>query len=436
MSEISQNDAIDTADMVDAINSTTRKLATVQVIQELRPIPGADRIVVAIMEGLGWECVVKKDEFKVGDKVIYIEVDSKVPERPEFEFLRERKFKIKTIKLRKQISEGLIIPLSTLPLETEQFCGNALVTWNTMEADKAPDAKKIPIEVGMDVSSIIGVYKYDPEGKAERALIVAEKRSPVMRFMMNIPAFRYVYLKLNEKKGPWPEWIARTDETRIQVCAKHIMNHYDEEWEITEKLDGQSATFFLHPMKKWGFRIPTFGVCSRKIWLKTPTDSRYWQVAKKLDLEAKLRKENEWYKKRQISEKKNASLVVQGEQCGPGIQGNKYQLSEIDLYVFNVIANGIRYRYDLMLDFCKDHGLKAVPLVNGSFIPSRDIGPNKSVIEVVQFMVTLSQGNSLLLARPREGIVCRLKSDPNVSLKVINPYFKMEQEKEEDNAEE
>ena len=83
-------------------------------------------------------------------------------------------------------------------------------------------------------------------------------------------------------------------------------------------------------------------------------------------------------------------------------------------------------------EVCKDHGLKTVPLINASFIPSKEIGENKSVMEVVQFMVNLSQGNSALLARPREGIVMRLKSNPNISLKVINPLFKIEQEKEED----
>lgn len=422
MSNISSSDAIDNVDVAEAISETTRKLASVQRIVDIKPIEGADRIEVA--QVLGWQCVVaKKDNFKVGDLVVYFEVDSKLPERPEFEFLRERKFRIKTIKLRKQISEGLITPLSILPLETEQFCGNLLVTWNTMEADKAPDAKKIPIEEGLDVTAVIGVTKHDPEGKAERMLIEQEKRSPLMRFAMNVPAFRWVYLKLNEKKGPWPSWIARTDETRIQVCAKYMMEHYDEEWEITEKLDGQSATFFVHPMKVWGFKRNLFGVCSRKIWLKTPTESKYWQVAKKLGLENMLRRECD-------------DIYIQGEQCGPGIQGNKYKLSALDLYVFNLVVEGTKLSYMKLAEVCKDHGLNAVPLVNGSFIPSRDIGPNKTVMEVVQFMVNLSQGNSLLLARPREGIVCRLKRNPNVSLKVINPYFKMEQEKEEDDAEE
>lgn len=99
------------------MNETTiiekpRKLASIQVITDLSPIEGADRIETAQI--LGWQCVVKRGEFKVGDSVVYFEVDSVLPERNEFEFLRERKFRIKTIKLKKQISQGLVMPLSIL----------------------------------------------------------------------------------------------------------------------------------------------------------------------------------------------------------------------------------------------------------------------------------------------------------------------------------
>lgn len=397
---ISSLNSIDDNDIISSIESTNRQLASIQRIVAITEIPGADRIEVAQVQG--FQCVIaKKDNFKVGDLVVYIQVDSRVPEREEFEFLRERKFRVRTIKLRKQISEGLIMPLSIL----------------------SDNANCYGPQEGTDVSAVLGIEKYDPEGQAERALIEKEKRGPIMRFAMGIPAFRWFYLKLNEKKGPWPSWIPHTDEHRIQVCAKYIMEHYDEEWEITEKLDGQSATFFVHPMKVWGIKRKKFGVCSRKIWLKTPTESKYWQTARKFEIEKKLRNS--------ICVTIN-NIFIQGEQCGPGIQANKYKLEGLELYVFNLVVNGIKQSYDAICNFCKSNGLKPVPLVNGNFIPSRDIGPDKTVMEVVEYMVALSQGNSSLLKRPREGIVCRLRINPNVSLKVINPYFKMEQEKEED----
>jgi len=89
-----------------------RKLAHVEKIVSIQPIDGADRIEVATV--LGWQVVVKKDEFKVGDLCIYIEIDSVLPEIEDFEFLRDKKFRIKTQKLRGQISQGLILPLDAL----------------------------------------------------------------------------------------------------------------------------------------------------------------------------------------------------------------------------------------------------------------------------------------------------------------------------------
>lgn len=94
------------------IQDDNRSLAHIEVITDLRPIDGADKIEVA--QVLGWECVVQKGEFKVGQPVIYVEVDSVMPEKPEFEFLRDRKFRVRTIRLKKQISQGLILPLNSL----------------------------------------------------------------------------------------------------------------------------------------------------------------------------------------------------------------------------------------------------------------------------------------------------------------------------------
>lgn len=90
-----------------------RKLASIQRISSLSPIDGAEKILKATV--LGWELVVAKaDNFKVGDLVVYCEVDSVLPPKPEFEFLRERKFRIKTIKLKGQVSTGIIFPLTIL----------------------------------------------------------------------------------------------------------------------------------------------------------------------------------------------------------------------------------------------------------------------------------------------------------------------------------
>jgi hypothetical protein len=365
-----------------------RQLATIQKISEIRPIENADKIQLAMMENLGWECVVKKDEFKVGEFIVYVEIDSICPERPEYEFLRETKFRIKTRKFRKQVSMGLILPTSIIP-------------------------SNVKVVQGLDVTEELGIKKYDPQAQEEEALVVPKHRSPVMKFLMKNKAFRTVYMKLNSKeKGQWPNWIAHTDEERIQTCAKIFMNNFNKPWYITEKLDGQSATFFTHYEKVWGFKKLAFGVCSRNIWLKTPDNSNYWKIAKKYDLEKKLKACKE-------------EIVVQGEILAPNVQKNKYGVTEPDFYVFNIIRNGKRVGLDEMEMLSIGFGLKTVPIVYNSFMPNLLWNDLKDQTQaVVKHMVDLSVGYSRLVPTVnREGIVVRLVEDPAVSLKVINPDF-------------
>jgi len=119
------------ADTTEKNDSKTRSLATIQRIVGLDAIPGADAIEVAQI--LGWHVVVKKGEFKVGDLCVYIQVGSVLPDRPEFDFLRKADFRIKTIKLRKQISQGIAFPLSILPSYSPQPDGMVLYDTGTYD---------------------------------------------------------------------------------------------------------------------------------------------------------------------------------------------------------------------------------------------------------------------------------------------------------------
>lgn len=189
-----------------------RKLASIQIIDKLTPIEGADKIEQASLVDLGWSFVVKKGEFKSGDKCVYFEIDSILPEKDEYEFLRSRKFRIKTIKLKGTISQGLVIPV--------------------------PEGMQ-NIPTGTDITDAMGVKKYDPQAQEEAALSIPKHRSKVMQYLMQFKACRYIYLKLNsQEKGNWPGWLSRTDEERIQNCAKILLNNYDQDWYISEKLDG------------------------------------------------------------------------------------------------------------------------------------------------------------------------------------------------------
>lgn len=376
-----------------------RKLASVQVIESISPIEGADKIEMCTMEGLGWQCVIgKKENHKVGDKIVYFEVDSILPEKPEYEFLREGKYRIKTRKFKKQIAQGLIIQL--------------------------PEGMQ-NIPAGTDITEIMGVKKYDPQGQEEAELSVPKHRSKVMQYLMQFKACRYIYLKLNShEKGNWPGWLSRTDESRIQNCAKIVLDHFNEEWYITEKSDGQSGTFFTYDRRVCGIKRRTFGVCSRNIWLKTKHSCNYWDIAEKYDLEKKMKAYS-------------LPVVIQGEICGPKIQKNKYVLKELDLFVFNVYIGGKMLSVDDMEAFCKINGLHSVHIITKSFIPAQviatDINGVSDIRTVVNYFINMAIGNTAIccvdvkaLNQKREGLVIRLKSNPKISFKAINPEFLLE----------
>jgi RNA ligase (TIGR02306 family) len=207
-----------------------RKLASIQKIKSLEPIEGADAIEKSTV--LGWQLVVKKGEFKVGDLCIYCEIDSLLPEKPEFEFLRPRKMRIRTVRLRGQISQGICFPLSFLP------------------ADFA-------IVEDADCTEALGIVKYEP---------------PVPAHLSGIA------------KGKFPSFIPKTDETRVQVMQRLLDKYKGETCYLTEKLDGSSATFYLYQNE--------FGVCSRNLDLLEDGENTFWKVARALDIETKLRSLN------------------------------------------------------------------------------------------------------------------------------------------------
>ena len=204
-----------------------RKLASVQRILSVAPIDGADAIVKATV--LGWELVVKKDEFKPGDLCVYMEIDSLVPERPEFEFLRPRSFRIRTVRLRKQVSQGIAFPLSILP-----------------EGGS-------PAEEGLDVTTLLGVRKYE---------------APVSIQLSG------------QVKGSFPAFLRTTDEMRIQAFPEVLVRHRGTVFYLTEKLDGTSMTVY--------HRQGEFGVCSRNWDLLEAPGNTLWRVARELGLEEKL----------------------------------------------------------------------------------------------------------------------------------------------------
>lgn len=372
-----------------------RKLAHIEQIIDLRPIKGADRIEVAIV--LGWECVVKKGEFKIGDKIVYIEVDSIVPDCPEFEFLRQRKFRIKTIKLKKQISQGLIVSLETL---------------NKISNDNIILSK---LNIGDDVTEKMNIVKYlTPSEKQEIEKLT--KQNKFKKFMMRYSWFRKLVLN-KIKKESFPYWVSKTDEERIQNIPQIIEQYANELVYVTEKIDYQSVTFtgkMLPRFDNWiGKILPKkfkFFVCSRNL-INNNKESLYWTIAKKYNIEKIL--------------KENPTITIQGEQGDTNVQGNKYKISEPTLWVFNIIDHETKYHYNNLeiANFCSLHGLTPVPILD-MFLPLSELG--KSVSDLVEF----SKGTSVLTDIPREGLVVRCIKNGNkiLSFKIINPEFLLKYE--------
>lgn len=351
-----------------------RRLATIQKIVNIQPIENADKIELATV--LGWQVVVKKNEFKIGDLCIYIEIDSIVPDMSYFEFMRDRKFRVRTIKLRGQISQGLIVKIEDL-LSTD--------------FGKYPENK--------DVTEILEVEKYDPEKLLEEKEIKERKiKNPILRYLYRFKIVRF-FLKPTARKFPFPSYIIpKTDEERIQNMPNIINDLQGKEVYITEKLDGQSGTFILYKNK--------FIVCSRNMNL--PKDnSNWWQIALLFDIENKLRQFKKHY---------GFEIAIQGEIIGQGIQDNKYKLENKDFYVFNVynVKTKRYFNFKCIKDFCIECKFNMVPLIE---VKSFDFD--------MESIIKYSNQNSNIGNTIQEGIVIRnLDMDRNkISFKVINPEF-------------
>lgn len=201
-----------------------RKLVSIQRIDHLEPIPGADNILKARV--MGWDVVVKKGEFTAGAPCVFFEIDSVLPEGQEWaEFLRPRSFRVKTARLRGALSQGLALPTSILPGEVPPH--------------------------GTDVRDALGVVKYEPP----------------------LPDAGGV-------AGPFPGQVPRTDEIRLQSALGVLDEIRGLDFYVTTKLDGTSATFFK-PLE--GELV----VCSRNWALKRGT-TPIWRVAERYALDTVL----------------------------------------------------------------------------------------------------------------------------------------------------
>lgn len=258
---------------------TERVMASVEVVEEVQDIEGADRLQHYRVKG--WWVVDQKGKYLVGDSVVFCEIDSFVPESIA-PFLTKGKAKtfngvqgnvLKTIRLRGARSQGLLLPLSV-----------------------AEEVIVLELMVGLDVSIPLGIVKY-------------ERQENERGSNGNI-----------EQAGEWPHFIPKTDQERIQNHYKKLKNGgFWKVWEITEKLEGQSFTAYIFQGE--------IGVCSRNVRLKLDAENNWTRAFHKYNLQEQLSL---------IAQHCGFEFAIQGELCGPGIQGNIYGLKEQQLFIYNI----------------------------------------------------------------------------------------------------
>lgn len=373
----------------------SRKLASVRKILNIRPIEGADMIEVATVDG--WDVVVaKKDNFKAGSLVAYFEIDSFLPTLQQFEFLaksstkkmgNEIGYRLKTIKLRGQISQGLIMPLSAFKL------------------GKVKEGDDLTDKLGVQLYEVYRKPFTQAPVKGARAKFYIIKNKVEKIFPKTEIIFRILDKLLFKAKyvKKFPNFIQKTDQERIQNLVGRLNTFRDIPFEVTIKLDGSSLTIFKNGNKS--------GVCSRNLDV-SGEDNNYCSIEKKYNILSTLKQ----YGK---------NIAIQGEMIGEGIQGNNEKIEGIDFYVFDIYdIDKRRYmtseeRMEALDDLeCLGCKLNHVPVLMTGF---------KLGEMTLEDILKMAEGESLF-AKNREGLVFKseeLVNNRTFTFKTISNRYLM-----------
>lgn len=341
-----------------------RQLATIRKIAEVQAIPNADKICAYRVDG--WWVVDSVGKYNVDDLVVYVEIDSWVPnsiapflskgkEPKEFEGVKGER--LRTVKLRGQVSQGLLLPVSVV----EGIC-------------PSPHDR---VQEGDDVTEILGILKY-------------EKPLPAALAGM--------------AKGNFPSFIPKTDQPRIQNCTRNFEKWVEAGtvWEITEKLDGSSMTVYINHNEVDEEGTPKHGVCSRNLDLKKDEFNSFWEAAVKYDLIDKIKSTGR-------------SLAIQGELVGEGIQGNPYKLTGRQFFCFDIwdIDNQKYLLPEERRQLCFDLDIQHVPYLGRSHLGG--------LFASQSGVLAVADGMSVVGAKPaREGLVYKSETEHDVSFKAIS----------------
>lgn len=399
-------------------NTNQRELAYVVTIDEIRPIEGYDRVEYARVGG--WWVIVRKDQFKVADPAIYIEVDAKVPEKEPFMFLEKRNFKVKTLKMCKVISQGLLMSPEDFGWEAQ----NDNLGGYTILTDKPNQY----FEVGSFLTEELGITYADAAdnkrkaNSADKYKLMAQRNGKLFskqpfRWLMRRDwgkKLLFVFFgKKKDKKNGWPAWVVKTDEERCQNMPWLFPGNPEEEWIATEKIDGTSTTF---TMKGFG-RGRQFFVCSRNVVFDKPDKGCYYDTNVYLEMAEKYNIEKILS---EILFRYSAVcnfVTIQGETYGESVQKRDYGLKGRDFMAFNVILgyeDGHTERLNPieMKELMDEFGIPSVPIVDEHF----------KIPETCAELLDIATGTSAVDGGMREGLVFR-SADGVKSFKAVSNEF-------------
>lgn len=400
-----------------------RELAYVVLIDGIEPIPGYDRVEAAIVSG--WHIIVQKDQFKIGDPAIYFEIDSKVPsDRECFAFLEKRNYKVKTLKMCKTISQGLLMHASDfgwMPGEKDDIKG----IWDANADFHAYN------DESRFLTSILGVTYADSEDNQRKSTPVdkykkmaqrhpAIFRKPFVRWLMKRQwgkDLMFLFFgKKKDKKNGWPEWVSKTDEERIQNMP-WILNDTGE-WIVTEKIDGSSTTFTMKRnkhKKQYDMYVCSRNVCFDSVDKPCYYDTNiYWEMAQKYNIYEVL--------KQILEQNPNMEWVtIQGETYGAGVQKRDYSLTDHDFKAFNLVTSDKgRWGTLEMYNYLENgFGVPCVPIIMKHITFDSWLDGNENRMEEI---LKFADGESVLDGKLREGFVIR-SIDGTKSFKAVSNTF-------------
>jgi len=395
-----------------------RELAYVVLVDGIEELPGYDRVESARIGG--WRCIVPKGQFHVGDPGIYFEIDSRVPsDNPAFAFLEKRNYKIKTQKMCKSISQGLLMHASDFGWDAQRFSeDDACIIDNKGDRHYSKDESRF-------LTSLLGVTYADDEDNARKAPSTDKykkmaQRHPNLfkkswaRWMMKREWGRklmfMLFGKKKDKKNGWPSHIAqKTDVERIQNCIFLLKDKHP--YVASEKVDGSS---FSAMAERGRFNKIKYYVCSRNVVFDTPDapcfydNNIYFEAWNKYNLKEIITNILDDYNL--------PNVAIQAEVYGDGIQKRDYSLhnGEHHMAVFHIVSNGVKFPMDKTVEICEKYGLPHVPIVDDNYILPDTIDELQAYVEGAQSMID---------GKPREGIVFYDKETGQQYFKFVSPDF-------------